>query len=238
MCQEVPYYHAGYYLIKLRPIGFGSQVSKRVFTCSICINDSLLDSWSYSWTTRNNDGIDEIKAAFQFDDERILSIREWVDNAHDSGKIGWPNVFRDLETVGEYCDRFLPKLADMHVISLYFPEPEVADLLSEFEPKKEGLGKIGLYEGLEGKVPEGALKGEDFIGFDVIGVEDGGDFHSFYCHDMSDELVEKFHLTINQYGLFNDIPDWKSVTDFIRVSGEPVPWFVCKVKLVNNKANE
>ncbi|HVU96893.1 MAG TPA: hypothetical protein VHE34_16805 [Puia sp.] len=237
MCHEIPFYHAGYYLIKIRPVVGGSQISKRLFTCSTCINDGLLDSWSYSWTTKNNDGIDEIKEELQLDDENIQSIRAWVDRAFEERGIGWSNLFYDLETVQQYSRTFFPNVSDKHIFSVYFSEPETADLLSEFAPEKEGLGSIGLYNSLKKKVPEVVLSGETFVGFDIIGIEYGGDFHTFYCHDISKELVERFNLKINAYGLFEDNGDWKSIIDYMndgRNGFEPVPWFVCKTKLVND----
>jgi hypothetical protein len=233
MSHEISYYHAGYYLIKLRPIAFGSQVSKRVFTCSTCINDSLLDSWSYSLTADDKAMIGEIKEELQLDDEKIQSIRTWVDRALDQKRIGWPNLFNDLETAQEYSQTFFPHVSDKHIFSVYFSKSEITDLLSEFAPQKEGVESIGLYDSLQKMLPESLLSGETFIGFDIIGIECGGDFHTFYCHDISKELTERFNLTVNEYGLFED---WKSITDFMNAEEngfEPVPWFVCKSKLVN-----
>lgn len=238
MCHDKPFYQAGYFLIKLRPITFGSQASKSVYTCSTCINDSLLDSWSYTWTTKNNDGIDEIKASLELNDSKIELIRDWADREFAVKRIGWPNVFKDIETAQEYRNTFLPHLSDTHIIGVYFSEPEIADLLSEFDPMREGLGFIGLHWNLQQMLPEDLSTRETFIGFDIIGIENGGDFHTFYCHDMSNDLVEKFHLTLNRYGLFDDSPDWHSVTDYMNAEEtgcEPVPWYVCKVKLVNER---
>jgi len=217
---------------------FGSLASKQVFTCSTCINDSLLDSWSYSWTTNNNSGIDEIREEFQLDDERIQLIRKWVDRAFDDKRIGWSNLFNDLGTAEEYSQTFFPQISDQQIFSVYFSKSEIADLLSEFQPQREGLGSIGLYENLNKMVPENVLSGETFIGFDIIGIECSGDFHSFYCHDISKEMAERFNLKLNEYGLFEGSEDWKSVTDYMNAEEngfEPVPWFVCKTKLVNER---
>jgi len=236
MRKKMLFYRGGYYLIKLRPIGFGTQISKSVFTCSDCINDSLIGSWSYSWTTNNDLAIEEIEDQFQLKTEQIQSIREWVDRAYEDKRIGWSNLFCDLETAQEYSRTFFEHLPERQIISVYFSEAEVADLLSEFKLSDEGRGAIGLYDSLLKKVPESLLARETFLGFDLVGIECSGDFHTFYCHDISKDLVERFKLTINQYGLFEDIVDWKPVVDYLNAEEngfEPVPWFVCKVKLVN-----
>lgn len=233
MCHKTAFFLGGYYLIKMRPMRLGRNP---VFTCSTCINDGFLDSWSYSWTTRNNDSIGEIRDAFQLDDQKIQSIRTWVDHAFDDKRIGWPDLFYDLETAQEYGNSFFSHITDKQIVSVYFSEQEAAALLSEFKPQKEGLGASGLFDALQKKASESLSGNETFIGFDIIGIEAGGDFHSFWCHDMAKDLTERFHLTLNQYGLFEDIPDWKAVTDYMNAEEtgcEPVPWFVCKVKLVN-----
>jgi len=197
MCHKTAFFLGGYYLIKLRPMRSGVDP---VFTCSTCINDSFLESWSYSWTTRNNDGIEEIKEKFQVDDDKIQSIRTWVDHAFDGKKIGWPEVFHDLETAQEYSHTFFSHIPDVQMMSVYFSESEAADLLSEFKPRKEEHGTLGLYDNLLKLIPEDQCKGETFLGFDIIGVESGGDFHSFWCHDMAKDLSERFHLTLNRHG--------------------------------------
>ena len=54
---------------------------------------------------------------------------------------------------------------------------------------------------------------------------DGG-FHTCYCHDVSDRLAEKFHLEINEYGLFQDAVDWEPLIKYMNADEngfEPVP---------------
>jgi len=236
MCHEIPFYLAGYYLMKLKPINFGSQASKRVFTTSDFINDSLLDYWSYSWTTKNNEGIGKIKEELQVDDEKIQAIRSWVDRAFEEKRIGWPNIFFELETVREYSQTFFPHLIEKRISGIYLSESESIDFLSEFDPKKVDYGSIGLFDGLQKRTPESDSNFEIFIGFDLIGIECSGNYHTFYCHDISKDLAERFGLTINEYGLFEGAEDWKPIMDYMndeKNGFEPVPWFVCKTKLVN-----
>lgn len=230
-----PYYLGGYYLIKQKPIDFGSSKSKVVCTCSTCINDSLLDDWSYSWTTKNNSQIKDIKQGYQINDDTVSSIRQWVDEAFDEKKIGWVNLFEDLTKAKEYKSRFFSHLPDTKIVGIYFTEDEGNILLSEFTPQGESAGSIGLYDNLSKKIHEQDSVNELFIGFDIVGVELDGSFHTFYCHDIANDLAERFGLTINQYGLFQAIRQWQSLLDYMNDEQngfEPVPWFICKVKLV------
>jgi hypothetical protein len=81
------YYLGGYYLMVSKPIEFGSQAEKIVYTCSDCINDSLPDHWSYGWTTSNDRNIEEIKRLYALTSDQITSIRKWVDDAFEKNEL-------------------------------------------------------------------------------------------------------------------------------------------------------
>jgi len=229
------YFLAGYYVISKNPLGFGSLNGTVIHTCSTCINDSLLDHWSYSWTTDNNSYVNEIKEKYQMDDNGVNAIREWTDKALDDKKIGWINLFKDLPAAQEYVGNFFSHLPDVHIFSVYFSESEVEALIQAFPPPVENSAHIGLYENLIKKISETESGQEAFIGFDIIGVELDGSFHSFHCHDISVELSDRFVLSLNNYGLFKEHTDWRPIAEYMndQENGfEPVPWFVCKIKIV------
>ena len=232
---EMSYNLAGYYVIRKKPLAFGSKIQETIYTCSSCINDSLLEHWSYSWTTDNNGYIDKIQENYQITEDAVNSIRKWADNALDNKKVGWINVFADLSTAKEYKKTFFAHLSDIDVMAVYLSKKDSDALIKEFQPKEENFGLLGLYENLIKTIPEIDSESEKFLGFDIIGIELDGGFHSFHCHDISDFLVQKFALRPNQYGLFQEVEDWTPILDHMndQESGyEPVPWFVCKTKLV------
>jgi hypothetical protein len=231
------YYLGGYYLIHPTPIAFGSQISKIVYTCSTCINESLLDSWSYSWTTNNDRDFEQIKSAFSLTSDDIVPIRSWVDDAFDEKRIGWDCVFKDLDTLREYRQKFFSHLHGIWIISIYFEETEANDLLRIFKPREAHFGELGLYENLIMKIPEVESAAESLLGFDIIGMESGGGFHTFHCHDLAADLVKRFNLEVNGHGLFIAIDNTKAVSEYMNdpeTGCEPVPWFVCKTKLVSD----
>ena len=109
------YYLGGYYLTLLRPKSYGAEIGSLIYTCSECINDHILDTWSYSWTTDNNKELDETKKNYQFSDNQIDEIRNWVDNKFNDNKIGFLNVFTDLETSLEYKNKFFSHVSDIKI---------------------------------------------------------------------------------------------------------------------------
>jgi hypothetical protein len=226
-------YFGGYYLLRLRKFDYGRLKDKEIYTCSDCINDSLIKGWSFSWTIKGKDEIENIQRDFQINKETIDNILVWADKKLESKTVGWINVFADLETVKEYKNQFFPHLKDTKIFSIYFPDSEATDIIEEFKPK-ENNGTLGIWDNLTKKTLETNDPKETTIGYDLIGIEMSGDFHSFNCHDIADELIEKFGVTINNYGLIDEQKDWKPLTDYMNDEAnghEPVPWYVCKVKM-------
>lgn len=233
---ETKYYLGGYYLTKLRPKSYGAETGSLIYTCSECINDHILDTWSYSWTTDNNKELDETKKNYQFSDNQIDEIRNWVDNKFNDNKIGFLNVFTDLETALEYKNKFFSHLSDIKIFALYFDTNERTDIIEEFKPQSAENGEIGLRLTLLKELEE--QENEELLGYDYIGIEIGGSFHSFHCHDIGNELSDTFNLTINKYGLFDSAKNSKQVLDYLNNEEngcEPVPWYLAKTKLVTNE---
>ncbi len=233
---ETKYYLGGYYLTRLRPKSYGEEIGSFIYTCSECVNDHILDIWSYSWTTDNNNELNEIKTNYKFTDTQIDDIRIWVDNKFNDNKIGFLNVFIDLETAIEYKNKFFAKFNDIKILALYFDSNERADILEEFKPQSEKNGEIGLRLTLLKELEE--QENEQILGYDYIGIENGGSFHTFHCHDIGKELSDKFGLTLNSFGLFDSNANSKQVLDYLNDEEngcEPVPWFIVKTKLVTNE---
>jgi len=231
------FYLGGYYLVKPKPISFGSQAREIVLTASECINDHLISYWAHPWVKPARKNSADAEKTFSLDKPRVDAIREWVGAMVESDLIGWPNVFIDRRTAIEYRETFFSHVKDVLLLAIYFCEGEKAELIDEFKPVSKSFGEIGIYQMLRKESLETDYNGESLLGFDLIGVESGGDFHSFHCHDMADDLCKKFGLILNQFGLFNEVSDWQPILDHMNDEGtgcEPVPWFVTKVKLGNS----
>jgi hypothetical protein len=232
---KTTYYLGGYYVTMLKPLSYGTASGSLVYTCSECITDHLLGTWSHSWTTNNNKQLDDIKRKYRFTDEQIVDIRNWVDSKFNSNKIGFLNVFLELETAVEYKEKFFSHLECIKIFALYFDAKERAGIIEEFKPRSVKMGEIGLRLRLLNETEE--KENETFIGFDYIGIEIGGSFHTFHCHDIGKELSDKFGLTLNKFGLFDSDLNSNKVLDYLNDEEngcEPVPWFIVKAKLVTN----
>lgn len=216
--------------MKLRKSNFGTSEGAKLYTCSTCINDSYMDAWSLSWTECGKKVDAETKSNFNIDEIKIIDIQKWADQKFEEEKIGWVCTFTDLKTLIEYKNLFFPE-DQAEILSINFLETETTELLSLFNSEELSFQEIGLSNNLKNRIIEN--ENDITIGYDLIGIEESGDFHSFHCHDLSRELIEKFGIEINEYGLINENEQWQQMVTFMNDENngfEPAPWFYVKVK--------
>jgi hypothetical protein len=219
------YYLGGYYLLKLRAPTFGAYINNFIYTCSSCINDNLIEGW----TNYKPEVLEELKTKYCITD--IESMQKWIFENFNINH-AWLNVFPSAELALEFKNKFFSHLSDIVLLSINFDSIETNEILNEFNPKETRI-EMRMREILKNNIQE--KREESFIGFDLIGIEDVGQFHTFHCHNIGNELESKFDLKLNQYGLFENSKNLTSVAEGLSsqvIRCEPVPWFVAKVKMV------
>ncbi|MEO1438405.1 MAG: hypothetical protein AAFV80_22890 [Bacteroidota bacterium] len=228
-------YLGAYQLLKLRPLDFGAFKGQKVLTGSTCINPSLYDAWSLSWTEDGQHNWNIPKTQFQLSDRQIKAIQAWADPKFNDHKLGWVNIFHELDTLRQYYHLFFSTKLDAVAIAIYFPGDALSEIIKAFEPQSKQEGQIGILRSLKKQIPESKGEGK-FIGYDLIGIEISGAYHSFHCYDCTQELLDKFQLTLNKYGLIDALKNPQQVLDFAHnpENGLPsIPWFLVKVKQVD-----
>lgn len=229
------YYNAGYFLMKLKKINFGSDKNSIVHTCSGCINVLAFDYWCLSWTN-NKLNIKE-KLELGLTDEMIIEIQNWTDKRFNENEINWGNAFPNLETALTYKKQFFNNNNDINIYTIYFSEQDINSIIYEFESDNLNNGNFALMYNLLNKIVENDNGNEEFIGYDFIGVECDGSFHSIYCHDITKELINRFELKLNKFGLFENIKNFEKIKEYLndpKTLLEPVPWFIVKTKRIKN----
>jgi hypothetical protein len=234
------HYLAGYYLIKLKPLDFGDDINKTVWTCCKCLNYSAFDNWCLSWT---HDKLDkEDKKALNLTDEQISKIHKWTDNKFSD----LINGFGDLATAIEFKNLFYNSREDIQILGLYFPLKDTEQLIEDFGEGKNvdefnyNNGNVAIRKNLQKRITEQNNSNEDFIGYDFIGVECDGSFHSFYCSNITKTMGDKFSLTANAYGLFDRVENIEAIRLYLNDPKsflEPLPYYVVKVTRVKNASS-
>lgn len=230
-----PYYLGGYFLIKNKLFGWSPDTNGIVQTCSSCINTRVFDYWC--WSPANDRLTDEEKTALGLNAEKMRAIQTWVSEKYNEGKIIWGNVFSDLETVQAFKNLFFANRDDLYIQSIYLSETDTQSLITDFDREEMNGGRYSIWHNLTEKIREVPDSAEELLGYDLIGVDIGGGFHSFHCHGIGKELAGRFGLTLNQHGLFSDIPDPEAVRSYLNSGTAPVesvPWYIAKTKRLKN----
>lgn len=154
------YYLAGYYLMNVVPTKRWWTPPDPIYTGSTCINDSLLDTWSYSWTSSTNEGLETAKQTFGLDDIAIAAIRRWVDRNVEQGNVGWAVLFTKLASALEYRQLFFAHLPTATLFALYVDEEAADGIRREFEPK-QGFSVDGICLTLSKRRPEPTNSAEE-----------------------------------------------------------------------------
>lgn len=232
-----PYYLGGYYLMKPKPIDFGADKEKIALTCSGCINTLVFDYWCMT-----SGGPDEQEQLLLgLNKEKITSIKNWTNEKYINGTIKYGNTFPDLQTAKTFKKLFFSELNDVNIYAIYLSETDTNRSIENFATEPNNQGDCGLRHNLEKRIEENINESEEFVGYDFIGIEGDGGFHSFYCHDINNDLISRFSLKINRYGLFDKIEDATAIKAYLNNPAapvEPVPWYIAKTKRLKNTSSQ
>lgn len=224
------YHLLGYYLIQLKKVNYGSLVDREIGTCSTCLNSSLMDNFSRSWTCSKEDTIDACQI-FKIDYQTIENIQNWTDLKDIEEQTQYIEIFSSIEAAREYKNTFFARLNRIHLFGVYLPESEAKKLLEDFIPDSPQSGEIGIRKIIRREEAESETG--RVAGFDLIGVEMSGSFHSFQCHDLEDEFKKKFKVEFNDSGLIKNEEHWEKLVEYANDEEngcEPVPWYFAKLK--------
>lgn len=218
---------AGYFLIGVRPYQLPGEHELRLPTVSNCINTCFPDTWALDWVQTPADQLQRLEADYGIGPHSLDAIREWADPAFGRGDWAWPNVLTSLEAARDAYRRFFRPLR-LRLLGLALPEDQLEIALASLAPVHPREGDCGLYTMLKRGLP--ATPGE-ILGYEIMGVEQGGSLHSFYCNHLQ-QAYRGIGLALNVHGL---LPDFASARQALELTldeatgAEPVPWFSFRV---------
>ncbi|WP_036042473.1 hypothetical protein [Leptospira alstonii] len=224
------YHLLGYYLIQLKKLNYGSLVDREIYTCSTCLNSSLMDNFARSWTCSEEDTINACKS-FAIDLQTIQEIQSWTYLKDIEGQTQYIEAFSSKEAAREYKNTFFAHLNKIHLLGVYLPESEAKKLIEDFNPNSPHCGEIGIRKIIRREEVESELG--KIVGFDLIGVEMSGNFHSLQCHDLEGEFKKEFKVEFNDFGLIKSEEHWEKLVEYAndeKNGCEPVPWYFAKLK--------
>ena len=228
----------GYYIV--RPVRGMDSVSddlvpKTIITVSSCIASTVPGDWALRWVSMRKKARVEKAVRSGIPVERLSEFMDWVDGHWTSGTLGWPNIFLDLAAARECQQRFGETSGDWVILGISLRRHHIQDFLNA-ESRERSVAKAGVYVMLEkGAKPE---NGGEIIGHEPLaGMWSSGQFHSWYCNDLSGDLHSALGIRTNSDGLLQSAETAETVCQYIsdHIPGaEPGPWLPWTLILYHN----
>jgi hypothetical protein len=223
------HYLAGYYLVKqsLDEFSILDRPAARVWTPSECICNLFPPTSSLTWTQASAEEQESLKNSLGLSAKEYSSYQNEVDQLHDSQKIIWPNVFVSLEDAKVFFQNYLSHMSDVKLMEIAIPASYFENAKSSSAPRMVNEGESGLHFMLKKKLKFDGSKGTP-MGYEVLGLEKGGHFHSLLCNHLQTEYSRDLGVQLNSLGLIDDLKDAQRAAEFTNRDGtgaEPVDWY-------------
>jgi hypothetical protein len=178
--------------------------------------------WALSWVNQH-DSDRQQRIAFGIDEASLPEVSVWVEEKMRTGEWGWPRIFTGLQPAREFLVRFHPS-SEPTIVGMGMAAESVDEVLAD-HPDVPGMGMYGYVETLRRRQPlaPGGLE----LGYELLGEELGGVFHSWHCNNLEPVVHEKLGIEVNQYGLIGDLEAARRAAEFVArpdMGAEPVTW--------------
>lgn len=218
------FYVGGYYLVQGHEMPTWmreDQLPVKLWTVSPCICEIYPDSWVFSWSSSSSDNY---QRDLRLDNEGMNSLQALADKLMSQEELGWPNVFLDIVVARNFYHQYLKHIPDIKLLSIALSEPYLSEFVEENRPGPN-MGEGGVYK----KLLQRHLRDNNAIvrGFEVLGDEYGGQFHSFICNSLQTDYSEELNIALNQNGMIDNYEDAiraAEYTNLDEVGAEPSLW--------------
>jgi hypothetical protein len=218
------FFVGGYFLVQ--GIQSADWMNKKLlpakfWTISGCICEIYPDLWAFNWSSIPSGDYPEI---LNLDDKGFELLQTWADELMKKDELGWPNVFLNITIARQFYTRYLSHLPDIKLLSIGLPEAYLAEYIEE-NSLDPGGGAGGIYKKLQQR--EFVSDNEIARGFEILGEEYGGRFHSFVCNSLETNYHARLDISLNQHGLIDRYEEAVKATDYTNldeVGAEPVLW--------------
>ena len=189
----------------------GARLPPALLTASSCLAAVGPGPWALSWTTGSAERRRDSARELGVDPAALPLLERWLQARMDAGEWTWPRWFTALATAREFVARFCARDPATAVIGIGVTEATVRELGLPIVPDERPLAPGGRA-----------------LGYELLGAEMGGDFHSWLCNDLEPVLHERLALRVNAHGLIDDLDTAAAAARELmdpEVGAEPVPWF-------------
>ncbi len=196
----------------------------QLITLSSCLTEFLPDLWALDWTSCSTDERIAAVKRLGVPEELLPTLRSSATEAFNRGDLGWPCVWQSASAARAALALVTSAPVEFVVLELGVPEDEAAVLLAELAPRS-GDAESGFLQRLRSASPVEPRSSP--LGWEVLGAEAGGSFHSWLCNSIPDDASAKLNVRPGPLGLLEAEHDAAAIVELIEagLGAEPVPWF-------------
>lgn len=202
----------------------------RIITASTCMADVYPDERVLTWANTSPEELAIVREKLKLNESEFEDLRKWEDQSFDLG-FGWPRVILDLMFAREFNRRYLQAIRGIHLLGMCITTDDAEEFRKHVAYwSGERAGETGFQKVFSRRMP--CVDPGVFLGFDVIGLDYSGEFHTFSCNGLVKDYVEKLGITFNAHGLIPDQDQALAAAEYTNrdeTGAEPVPWFAVKL---------
>lgn len=207
----------GYFITTITPrqeYRSSEFVPSQIISASNCLVPIIPANWAFNWQPERNLQ-DRLQQAAKFGilEENTLPLCQRITELEMQGKVGFDRTFFALETAREIVKEFIPATPDLMVLGIGLHHSYVENLL-----EVTGPGPTGIYDAISNIQP--LSPGGENIGYDVTGYGRFGEFHSWMCGGLEEEVYQRFGFKPGKLGLFETYKEANQVATFIQEANE------------------
>jgi hypothetical protein len=218
----------GFYVTHLlqRPDGLAklAPLPEWLLTLSDCLTELLPNAWALEWSSSSQAEREQAIGELGIASEKLGALMTFATEAFDQGALGWPCVWQSLAAARAVKASFAEADPTLVILELGVPMDYADKLLVELAPT-HGEGKSGFYLRLESRarLDDGGVP----VGWEPLGVEAGGSYHSWLCNGLQDHALAQLGIIPGAFGLISTPHEARGIVTLIEggLGAEPVPWF-------------
>jgi hypothetical protein len=210
---------AGYFLVLPKPFA----KHEPLVTVSDCLHDVVPGLWCFPWAVETDVPTPDRPA-----EPLLTEARDFFAAEFEANRFGWPYVFMSVELAREAARRFMP-LPGLRLLGVVVDDVGRHRLMDALQPNGPKEGECGTFVAVKDPRP---IEPGRVLGYEALGAEVGGSFHTAWCHGVPSEWVG-FAPKLTPEGLFAERDECVRVADdchFQRLGAEPCAWVAAELR--------
>ena len=204
----------------------------KFLTMSKCLGDFVPDDWVYWNSGDRRTQRAERAEALGIDVTHLEGLKVWCTTQYTERRtLGYPNVIFDIETARALVKQLgvVVRNGPLILLGIGLPFAMSGEFFQRLRAVKSGSREISI--GIPIMLQKGVTlpEGEESLGFDALGYESRGTFHSSKCYKVDDS--ELAQISFNSFGYCSTLLDAERLTTVhSRGSPERVVWLPWEIR--------